>query len=268
MITQFKTPFKTPMCAVVFLAAACLQGNSIYVLGQSEAVQDGVAATTTGAAEQTPEQTPEEKLKYPLVYSTDFEKGIENWELMGNSWKVVERNGSKVLSLHQKASDLKPKHRSPLHLAMLKDVQVSDFTLDVRVLSTHPDYGHRDVCLFFGYQGPTQFYYVHLGQKADPRCNQIFIVNQADRTKISLTTTEGTPWDDQWHDVRIIRHADSGEIAIYFDDMKTPAMTAKDKTFSWGRVGLGSFDDTADFDDLKLHGIEIKSPAATEATEP
>ncbi len=254
MITQFKSR----MWACVFAAAACLHGNSSSVLSQTETVQDGVAATATPATEQASEKLSEKESEHPLVYATDFETGIESWELMDNGWKVAERDGSKVLSLHQKASNLKPKHRSPLHLAMLKDVNVSDFTLDVRVISTHPDYGHRDACLFFGYQNPNQFYYVHLGKSTDPHANQIFIVNQADRTKISLTTTKGTPWDDQWHSVRIVRNADLGDIAVYFDDMKTPAMTAKDKTFGWGRIGVGSFDDTADFDDLKLHGIAIE----------
>ncbi len=43
-----------------------------------------------------------------------------------------------------------------------------------------------------------------------------------------------------------------GTIEVYFDDMKTPVMTATDKTFAWGRVGLGTFDDTGDWDDVKL----------------
>jgi hypothetical protein len=126
----------------------------------------------------------------------------------------------------------------------------------VNVQSTHEDYGHRDVCLFFGYQNPGQFYYVHLGKRADPHANQIFIVNESDRTKISLTTTEGTDWDDEWHHVRITRSVESGEIAVYFDDMENPVMTAKDTTFKWGQVGLGSFDDTGDWDDFTVHGIE------------
>ena len=37
-------------------------------------------------------------------------------------------------------------------------------------------------------------------------------------------------------------------------------MTASDKTFVWGRVGLGSFDDTADWDDLTIHGKTVEKP--------
>ncbi len=99
------------------------------------------------------------------------------------------------------------------------------------------------------------FYYVHLGQKTDDHANQIFLVNEAPRTKISLTTTAGTPWDDQWHHARIRRTVESGEIAVFFDDLEKPVMTARDKTFLSGAVGIGSFDDTGRFDNLELRGV-------------
>ena len=103
---------------------------------------------------------------------------------------------------------------------------------------------------------------MHLGKTADPHANQIFIVNEAPRTKISLTTTKGTNWTDDWHQVKIVRSATYGTIEIYFDDMKKPVMTAKDKTFLWGQVGVGSFDDTGNWDDVKLHGVRVEKPAS------
>lgn len=190
----------------------------------------------------------------PPVYKTDFESGADDWQFIDSGWEVKKTDTSSVLSQHTKKSDYTPKVRSPLHLALLKNKVVSDFRLDARVLSTHEDYNHRDVCLFFGYQSPTQFYYVHLGKKADPHANQIFIVNNAERTKISTKTTSGTDWDQKWHHVRIERNASTGDIKVYFDDMKEPVMTAVDKTFAWGQIGLGSFDDTADWDDIVLKG--------------
>lgn len=195
----------------------------------------------------------------PLVYADDFEQGAKNWEPTdANAWKVEQAGGSHVYSQFKKRSKYNPPHRSPYNISLLKDVVVSDFQLDVKVKSTHPDYGHRDVCLFFGYQDPAHFYYVHLGKKADAHANQIFIVDEKPRTKISLKTTEGTNWDDQWHHVRIVRDAANGDIEIYFDDVKKPVMVAKDKTFAWGRVGLGSFDDTSQWDDFQLRGKRVE----------
>jgi hypothetical protein len=37
-------------------------------------------------------------------------------------------------------------------------------------------------------------------------------------------------------------------------------MSATDKNFIWGKVGLGSFDDTADFDEVVLRGEKATPP--------
>ena len=197
----------------------------------------------------------------PLIFQEDFERGADRWQPTDKkAWKITKTEAGNVYSQFEKKSEYEPPHRSPFNLSVLKDVVVGDFVLTAKVRSTHPDYGHRDVCMCFGYQDPAHFYYVHFGKKADDHANQIFIVNGEPRTKISLTTTSGTDWDDEWHQVKIYRSVAEGTIEIYFDDMKNPVMTARDKTFIWGRIGLGSFDDTSDWDDVKLYGVKVKRP--------
>src|SRR5262245_29365394 len=95
----------------------------------------------------------EDKASLPLVFEEDFEKGADRWEPSDKSaWKIKEAAGGKVFSQFGKKSSFKPPHRSPLNFALIKDLVVGDFTLDVKALSTEKDYGHRDLCLFFGYQ--------------------------------------------------------------------------------------------------------------------
>ena len=200
----------------------------------------------------------DEPEQLPLLVQEDFESGADRWQPSdAAAWKIKTSQEGSVYSQFKKRSDYRPPHRSPFNMAILKQPAVADFELRVRVLSTHTDYGHRDVCLFFGYQDPAHFYYVHLGKKTDDHANQIFIVNGAPRTKISTKTTPGTNWDERWHDVKIVRKVDTGAIAVYFDDMKEPVMTATDTTFAWGKIGLGSFDDTGDWDDLRLWGKKV-----------
>ena len=188
-------------------------------------------------------------------FRDDFRTGASKWEPTDpTAWTIVNGNGRSVYRQHKKRSDYSPPHRSPYNMSLIKDLQVTDFDFTVDVLSTHEDYGHRDVCLFFGYQDPAHFYYVHLGKKTDDHANQIFIVNGADRIKISTHTTNGTNWDDEWHTVRIRRSEETGDILVFFDDMKTPVMMANDKNFRWGRVGIGSFDDTSDWARVRLRG--------------
>jgi hypothetical protein len=59
--------------------------------------------------------------------------------------------------------------------------------------------------------------------------------------------------------VKIVRRVREGTIEVYFDDLKTPVMTATDKTFAWGQIGIGTFDDTSMWDDVKLYGERAKA---------
>jgi hypothetical protein len=185
--------------------------------------------------------------KLPLIFEDDFSKGADRWQPSDpRAWKVIDTKKGKAYSQF-KQSKYKPPHRSPLNFALIKDVIVGDFILEAKAQSTVKDYNHRDLCLFFGYQGPAKYYYAHLAKKTDDRANQVFLVNEADRKKISTRTTPGTKWTEGWHHLKVVRKAADGSIAVYFDDMKTPVMTATDRTFTWGRVGLGSFDDTGNW---------------------
>jgi len=197
--------------------------------------------------------------KLPVVFQEDFEKGAERWSPQDEKqWQVKKTDSGQVYSQFVKQTTFKPPHRSPTNVSLLKDVTVGDMEFVGRVRSTHPDYGHRDAVVFFGYQDPAHMYYVHLGKQADDHANQIFIVNGADRKKISITSTSGTNWDDNWHTVKVVRKVGDGTIEIYFDDLQKPVMTAKDTTFAWGRIGVGTFDDTADWDDIVLRGVKVE----------
>jgi hypothetical protein len=220
------------------------------LLASGAAALLGLLGTAVG-----PLAAAEPEAKAPLVFADDFEQGADHWQPTDpKAWKIGEgAQGNRFYSQFQQ-SKYKPPHRSPFNFSLVKDAVVGDFVLETRVRSTVKDYPHRDVCLVFGYQDPGHFYYVHLGKRTDDHANQIFIVNDAPRTKISTKTTPGTDWDDEWHAVKIVRRTADGDIEIYYDDMVNPIMTAQDKSFVWGQVGLGSFDDTGDWDDVKLYG--------------
>jgi hypothetical protein len=195
----------------------------------------------------------------PVVFEENFEKGADHWQpLDAKQWQIKKTDKGQVFSQHEKKSNYQPPHRSPTNVALLKDVTVGDLALTAKVQSTHPDYGHRDAVLVFGYQDPAHFYYVHLGKQADDHANQIFIVNNEARKKISITSTTGTNWDDNWHNVKVVRKVADGTIEIYYDDMAKPVMTAKDDTFKWGRIGVGTFDDTSDWDDIVVRGAKVE----------
>ena len=194
----------------------------------------------------------------PELVKEDFEKGADQWEFSDPAaWKVADTDKGKSLSIVKKTTPKTP-HRSPFAVALLKDVVVGDFVLEVDAQSTVKDYPHRDLVFVFGYQDSAHFYYSHLGKLTDKHANQIFIVNGKDRTMISTRTTPGTNWTDEWHRVKIVRKIADGTIEVYWDDMKTPVQTATNKAFLSGRVGIGSFDDLGNFDNLVLRGTKAE----------
>jgi hypothetical protein len=209
----------------------------------------------------------------PVLFEDDFEQGMDHWEPTDpdpaeSVWHIAEvesesgddnsaDGGNHVLRVTG-MSKYQPPFRSPHSIVWLKGVEVGDFELTARVQNTNPSGGnHRDLCVFWGRQSPSEFYYVHFGAKADPHACQIFIVNNDQRTAITKDEAEGTPWTDGWHDIKVTRDLETGRVNVYFDDMTTPHMTAEDTTFGAGQVGLGTFDDSGNFDDVILRGQRV-----------
>ena len=191
----------------------------------------------------------------PLVFSEDFDAGHDRWELTDDkAWTLREVEGDNVFGLNKRTSDYTPKIRSPHNIALVKDLELSDFIITFKVKSTNDTGNHRDCCVFFCHTDPTHFYYCHLGAKPDSHSGQVMIVKDAPR--LALTKNENlTPWKNEtWHEVKLARNSTTGSIKVYFEDMKTPYMEVADKTFEKGRVGLGSFDDMNDFDQNRIYG--------------
>lgn len=149
--------------------------------------------------------------------------------------------------------------RRPSALAIVSGPDLTDATFDVEVRSTAalPDVTpRRDALLVVGYQSPTRFYYVHLSAARDDVHNGIFVVNDADRKRID-SRSDVTPLVDQaWHRARLVRTPATGRLEVFVDDRPEPIMIATDTTLTWGRVGVGSFDDTAEFRKVVVSGTK------------
>jgi hypothetical protein len=227
----------------------------------------------TSAAETSSDKKTGEVAKFPLLLDENFSSGAARWTPASpEGWKIIDIDGGKAFSEFKNINiEKKLPHRSPWNIALLNDINVGDFVLEVKVRETAREYPHRDSCLVFGYQDPAHMYYVHFAStKNDPHANQVFIVNAADRLKISEKEAEPVKWGGQtdWHRLKIVRHVADGLIEAYFDDMEKPIEVAHDKTFTWGRIGMGTFDDTADFAEVKLWGNKVKPGAREGLDEP
>ncbi|MBD8490300.1 hypothetical protein IFO69_16225 [Echinicola sp. CAU 1574] len=193
---------------------------------------------------------------YTLVYQQDFEtkNALSDFEMTDSkAWLLSKGTKGKSLEIN-KASDYTPRVRSPFNIAMLKTKTLGSFILEVELQQTGKEYGHRDLCLFFGMKDAENFYYTHIASTPDPHAHNIFLVNDEPRVAIGEWINDGINWGktDDWHTVRVIRDIQKGTIEVYFDDLKKPIMKATDNHFDYGHVGFGTFDDIGKFDNIKI----------------
>lgn len=199
---------------------------------------------------------------YKLLYEQDFESDVNlnHFEITDSSaWKIGKGNQGEALVLYRK-SRYQPPVRSPLNIAFIKNMKFGSFILEADVQQTGKEYGHRDLCLFFGLKDPSKFYYSHMATSADQNAHNIFLVNDAPRTNIASRTTEGVDWGttEQWHQIRLERNIETGNIRLFINDMTTPVMEAEDMHLDFGYIGFGSFDDTGKFDNIKIWGSSFE----------
>ncbi|HEY7487345.1 MAG TPA: PQQ-dependent sugar dehydrogenase [Streptosporangiaceae bacterium] len=161
----------------------------------------------------------------------------------------------------------RPGPRRPFEYAVLtKGPVYGSFRLDAEVrLDTPVEITNRDVIIVFGYRSDLEFYYSHLSTDNTIYAhNGIFVVNNADRLRIEdqwdPVLSHGAPpaiVDADWHHVRVVRCADSGETAVYVDGSSMPLTTTVDTTFNSGRVGFGSFDNIGRIRNLTVTGTAV-----------
>jgi hypothetical protein len=166
------------------------------------------------------------------------------------AWEWTGVRADTVLTL-KKPSDFKPKVRSPFNLAWFTGGEWASFTLTAEVRLDKFDKGNNDVCIAFGREGETKFYYAHLGETADAVHLQLHLVNDADRRAITANGARELPWKPEtWHKVKVKRDIASGAITVWFDGAEV--LAAVDKTLGKGGIGLGSFDDLGSFRNVEI----------------
>jgi hypothetical protein len=210
-------------------------------------------------------QPPNSLTGLSLLVSDDFEDGhAQGWQPnIPEHWEVAEEMGSLVYRLT--APGRQGEVKAPTSWSILKDFDVASFVFTGRIkCNADTANKYRDVDIIFHYQDPIHFYYIHFGAFSDQVHNIIGLVDGKDRVKINYEPpgqSIARMVDEQFHYFKVTYNSENGEIKAYLDDMKTPVLTATDKTLGHGYVGLGSFDDTGSFDDIQLWGKIYKNKA-------
>lgn len=186
--------------------------------------------------------------------SETFHGDWAGWEpLAPGHWEISNTNGNPVLHLMKNASQRPPVRRPGMYILSPAGV-VSNVMIRSKVLTLRPpEVKNRDVCILFGYQDDTHFYYAHISSSSDDLVHNVIMRVDGDkRTRINRETLPEPLLKDGWQTVSV-QHMESGGIKVWVDGQLN--MTAQDTTYPAGRVGLGSFDDPAMFDDFSVEPV-------------
>ena len=138
-----------------------------------------------------------------------------------------------------------------LQFALLDQARVGSFDFQTKIRREG-----RSMIIVFNYVDTLHFYYAHLSgdRRTDqPVHNGLFIVNGEPRKRIAGTEAPPALPDREWHQVRVARDASSGLIEVFVDGAKEHLFSVVDRTFTCGQIGVGSFDETGNFDDIALN---------------
>ena len=194
----------------------------------------------------------------PLLKQFNFEDGhAEGWQPSDpDIWEVTDLDGTKVYALT--AAGESGEVAAPKSWSVIADYDVSSFEFTGRLkCMAEIDNPNRDLCIFFHYQDPTHFAYVHFSASSDERHNIIGLVNGADRIKINVEPAGQSVFrltDKEWHNFKVTYDAETGSMSAFLDDMNTPIVTASGSVLGHGLVGIGSYDDTGYFSNITLKG--------------
>jgi len=189
------------------------------------------------------------------TFQDDFSSGkLDHWLLpYPEDWEILSE--VPMHYLHMKRNREPGVPRRPLQYALLKGVNMGSFELTTRVRREG-----RSMLIVFNYVDTLHFYYTHLSQDRGAEQavhNGIFMVNGAPRVRVAGLEAPPALPDRNWHQVRVLRDVSSGAVKVFVDENKDPIFTWTDTTFRCGQLGLGSFDETGDFADVKLQAQDV-----------
>lgn len=200
----------------------------------ARATDNAAATTTSSAVSITVGSSP------PPTGGTineTFGSSAANFTAVFGTWGVS--NGQYAITVETSGS----------HLGSLSvhntAITASGWTLDARGAAVASSSGYDDFAVVWGYQNSTNYYFASFSEGNQSATNGVFKVVNGTRTQladITATTAPGTTL----HAVKVVKSGSTYTVSRG----GTTLATVTDGTFTSGKVGFGSYNDMARFDDL------------------
>ncbi len=181
-------------------------------------------------------------------YFEDFEDRIaDGWQpLNANRWSIVPDEGD--YSYYLNTSDYENNDELLLgEYSILQNYDFTDFEFSCLAKSAEnlSSNAYADYAIIFGFQDNDNSYFAFLSRMK----NYTKIVKRINGVPQDLVVYDNLVFKDNlYHEVKLVRNGNF--IYVYFDD--NIILSAQDATFTSGKIGVGSYNDAAFFDDILI----------------
>jgi hypothetical protein len=185
----------------------------------------------------------------------------ESISVFGHEWTVQQASDwaveDGVLRLKVSAEPPAGQPRRPTKFALLNSKPYRSVTVEAEMKRNA-----RSLIIVYAWQDANHYNYAHISSDAAAKQNVhngMFHVFGGERARISALDGPPSFETQDWTPVKLVFDGTSGRCYVEVNGKRNPSMEAVDLSLQWGRVGLGSFDETGDFRNVRITG-ETRDP--------
>jgi len=149
--------------------------------------------------------------------------------------------------------------RRPTRIALLQSKPYSKVTVEAEIKRNG-----RSLIIVYAWQDDAHYNYAHISVDtavAQNVHNGMFHIFGGERVRMSSLEGPGSLPTEDWTPVKLVYDGATGLCYVEVNGKRNPSLEATDLSLRWGRVGLGSFDETGDFRNVRITG-ESREPGA------
>lgn len=205
------------------------------------------------------------------VNRRDVVKGLAGWlpvavaaqqtaetiEALGFRWTVQRASAwsveESVLRLKEGREPPPDVPRRPQNYALAEVGPFRQVTVEAEVQRNG-----KSLIIVYAYQDEAHFNYAHISMDLAAKVavhNGMFHVFGGERVRISQLDGPPALPTQEWTPVKLVFDGDSGRCYVEVNGRRNPCLEAVDLSLRWGRVALGSFDETGNFRKVSIKGV-------------
>jgi len=177
--------------------------------------------------------------------------------VFGGKWDITTpatdwAAGDNLLQLKVSSEPVAGQPRRPTHYALLESQPFSKVTIDAEMKRNG-----RSLIFVYAWQNDSHYDYAHISSDDATKQNVhngMFHVFGGERVRMSSLEGPASFTTQDWTPVKFVWDGETGHAYVEVNGKRNPSLDAVDLSLKWGRVGLGSFDETGDFRNVKVTG--------------